>query len=426
MSFLHKFLSGQQRKFTNPQKKKMASTPAPTAPLSSLVDSAESLGAHPIDDSLLSEFEAVTGQAAPNFIRRKIFNSHVDFNDAIQRKKDGKPFYIFLSITPTNRLTTLRHIVSFRLAQQLQKIFECPVVVHVLDSKALLRDQDVKLDAVNKMTDETILDIMSFGFIPEKTVILRNTESLSLNYILLCDLQRRSQLGGFVNKFIPNDNVSISILDVIYQNAAFAVPEYLVKLFPNYKDYRCLMILRPSQKKLFDYACEISPQCPPMALFGGFVPALQGGQKMPKLAKFALGESGNQQGGGKQKKNAIRDYMSIYLSNTAKEISKKLNSNAFSGGRDTLALQQEQGANIDVDVSFYYYSIFEEDDSKISEVRRTYGPGDLPEGNDKRMTTGALKKTVAEVITHVISELQNSRKAIKKDSVKAITTIRQL
>ncbi|OHT11548.1 hypothetical protein TRFO_19003 [Tritrichomonas foetus] len=401
------------------------STPAPAVPLASLVPAPESFGAQPITDDLLQSYAQVTGQPAPTFLRRRVFNGHIGFEDAISRKRDGKPFYIFLSITPSNHLTNLRHIVSFRFAQQLQAAFDCPVVIHVLDSKALLRDADIKLDQVQKNTEETILDIMSFNFKPEKTVIVRNTEALNMNYILLCDLQRKSTLGSFVEKFIPNDNLSISILDVIFQNASFAVPEYLLRIFPNYAHYRCLMILRPTQKNLYDHACSLDPEHPPMAIFGGFVPALQGGQKMPALAKFALGQSGGDLQGKKQK-NAIRDYMTIYLSNTRKDVTKKLNSNAFSGGRDTLALQQEQGANIDVDVSFFYLSIFEEDDAKVAEVRRTYGPGDLPEGNDKRMTTGALKKAAAEVIGNVVAELQAARKAVTKDAVKAITTIRHL
>ncbi|KAK8884957.1 hypothetical protein M9Y10_044082 [Tritrichomonas musculus] len=412
----------------------MTETENKAVPLDSLVPTPESIGAKPIDDALINNYQQVTGKNVPTSIRRGIYNAHIGFDELIERKRNNKPFYIFLSIIPSNRLTNLSHIVSFGLAKKLQDDFDCPVVIHINDSKAFLRDTNLKFDEVKKMTEETILDVLSFGFNQDKTAVLINTESLSLNYVLLCDLQRKCTLGSYFEAFKPNDNISISIIDAIFQNASFSIPEYLQRLFPNYQEYRCLMILRATQKRLYDYICntiipasstESKQTEPPMAIFGGFVPALQGGQKMPSLAKFALAQKGTQPKNGK-KKNEIRDYMTIYLSNTTKEISKKLNSLCFSGGQDTLSGQQEKGANLDIDVSFYYLKIFEQDDQKLAEIRRTYGPGDLPEGNDKRMTTGSIKKYTSDVISGVITELQNSRKNIKKDMVQNVTKIRPL
>lgn len=414
--------------------KDMSDIPNKAVPLDSFITKPEELGASPFDEQLQKKYSEVVGKNVPTFIRRGVYNAQIDFEDAIERKRNGKPFYIFLSITPSNRLTNLTHVVSFGFAKRLQDDFDCPVVIHVNDSKAFLRDTDLKFDAVKKMTEETILDILSFNFNKEKTAVIVITEAMSLNYILLCDLQRKSTLGSYFDTFKQGDNISISLIDAIYQNASFAIPEYLRQLFPEYQQYRCLMILRPTQKKIYDYICNVMiPSMStddkslekPMAVFGGFVPALQGSQRMPSLAKFALSQKGTQPKSGK-KTNEIRDYMSIYLANNKKEITKKLNSFCFSGGQDTLAKQQENGANLDVDVAFYYLRIFEEDDAKLNEIRRTYGPGDLEEGNDKRMTTGKIKAYTADVISGIISELQTSRSKIDKNTVNLVTKIRHL
>ncbi|KAH0790823.1 tryptophanyl-tRNA synthetase [Histomonas meleagridis] len=392
--------------------------------IESLYPSAEALGAKPFTEDISKAFTEATGKQLPLFIRRGIFNAQIDFDDAIKRKKEGKPFYLFLSITPTERLFNLRHIVMFQLAKELQEAFDCQLVIHVLDTKAMLRDPTIKWTTIVQHTKETIKDILSFGFNEEKTVLVKNSEALSLNYVYLCDLQRKAKLGDFNKCFIANDGVSIALLDTIFQNACFAIPKYIEKIIPNHQESRCLMLLRGSQKNLFDFIPTLEGNFHPMAVFGGFVPALQSGQKMPSLAAFALGQTSGSKGG--KPKNIMREYMTIYLKDTLKQITTKLNKSAFSGGKDTIEEQREKGANLDVDVSFYYLRIFEKDDDVFENIRRTYGPGELTEGNDKRMLTGHLKKKCGEVITSVIKDLQNSRAKVTDEMIAKATAIRSI
>jgi hypothetical protein len=194
-----------------------------------------------------------------------------------------------LSITPSDRRFNLRHIAIFQLAKALQTAFGCQVLIHILDTKTSLRDPDVKWAAVVNMTMETIKDILSFEFNPTLTCILKNSDCLNMNYIMLCDLERNFKLGSFQELFLTSDAVSVSLVDIIFQNACFASPKYLQKLFPKFEETRCLMLLRPSQRNLFEAAKRISEQ-PPMAIFGGFIPALQSFERMPVLAKIAISE----------------------------------------------------------------------------------------------------------------------------------------
>lgn len=402
----------------------MTLSEAPAAvPISTLYPSADALDAEGFSESLMKSYKEATGKDLPQFVHRGIFNAQIDFADAIERKKAGKPFYIFLSITPTERLFNLRHIVMFQFAKELQEAFDCQLIIHVLDTKAMLRDPSVKWNTIVENTKETIKDIMSFGFSADKTIIIKNSEALSLDYVYLCDLQRNATLGDFNKKFIDNDQVSIALLDVIFQNACFAIPKYVAKIIPNYNESRCLMLLRPSQKNMYEFVSSLNQGEKPMVIYGGFIPALQSGQRMPSLAAFALGQNSTK--GGKAK-NSMREYMSIYLKDQIKVITTKLNKSAFSGGRDTIDEQREKGANLEVDVPFYYIKVFEKDDAVFENIKRTYGPGDLEEGNDKRMLTGNLKKLCSEIITSIIKRLQDSRAKITNEMIAEMTKIRSI
>jgi tryptophanyl-tRNA synthetase len=398
--------------------------PLAPCPIASLTPEPAALGASPFDAGLLAQFADATGRPAPALIRRGFFNAQIDFQDAIARSRSGVPFYIFVSVTPTNRLFHARHILQFRLAKELQDAFRCFVVVHVLDTKACLRDPDASWEAAQEWTTETIKDILSFRFNPTLTIVLKNSSATSLDYVLLCDLQRKAPLGPFFDAFFDSDQASVALLDAVFQNACFAVPRYLRRIFPDFAPLRCLLLLRPSQVNLYHYVLTIpSDNPPPMAIFGGFVPALQSREKMPRLAKLSLTDL---PGEGKAKKAspAAREYMSLYLKNTVNEIKAKLNKYAFSGGRDPVSEHVRLGADLDVDIPFFFLRAFESDDSKIEAIANVYGPGALPDGT-QRMMSGTLKAEVAKVVGAAIGELQEARKGVTPALIAQLTTLRE-
>jgi len=251
--------------------------------IESITPKYDSIGAKEITNELIAEFADKFGIEPHVLLRRKIFNSHFGFDEAIQHSKSGKPVYVYIPLSPTDRLTTLRHVVFFQFAQFLQQSLNCYVFFHLIDTKAFNRDENsVKWNIVEKWVDETIKDILSIGFDPAKTIILPNSKSTELNYVMLCDMQRKVSLGRFFNAFFKDDGVNVGLLDNVFQAAAAAIPSYCEKLFPDVPNTRCLCLLRHSQKPLFDLANELADivsQPKPYAIFGGFVPPLQIGQK---------------------------------------------------------------------------------------------------------------------------------------------------
>jgi hypothetical protein len=187
-------------------------------------------------------YESVTCRRSPHLIWWSIFNAQIDFSDAVSRSKSGRSFYIHFSLAP-NRLFHLRHIVLFQLAKELQDSLN-RFVVHLIDTKACLRDPESKWES-----DETSKGVLSFNFNPGRTIMITNSNAFSLNDIYLCDPQRRTRLGSFFD----DDQVSIGLVDAVYQNVCFTIPKYLEKIFPNFADLRCQLLLRPSQMNMYKF-----------------------------------------------------------------------------------------------------------------------------------------------------------------------------
>ncbi|MCL4132939.1 UNVERIFIED_CONTAM: hypothetical protein GTU68_032703 [Idotea baltica] len=122
--------------------------------------------------------------------------------------------------------------------------------------------------------------------------------------------------------------------------------------------------------------------------------------------------------GASTKMSASDENSSIFLTDTANQIKKKVNKYAFSGGRDTLEEHREKGGDCEVDVSFMYLSFFLEDDLKLEEIRKQYSSGN--------MLTGELKAELIKVLQEMIGGHQERRKAVTDEVVRRFMTPRPL
>ena len=66
---------------------------------------------------------------------------------------------------------------------------------------------------------------------------------------------------------------------------------------------------------------------------------------------------------------------SIYVSDTPKQIKKKVNKYCFSGGGETVELHRKFGGNCDIDCAYQYLNFFLEDDERLEEIRKDYSAG---------------------------------------------------
>ncbi|GBE20198.1 MAG TPA: tryptophan--tRNA ligase [Candidatus Pacearchaeota archaeon] len=97
----------------------------------------------------------------------------------------------------------------------------------------------------------------------------------------------------------------------------------------------------------------------------------------------------------------------IAMTDSPKEVEKKINKYAFSGGQATIEEHRKKGGNPDVDVSFQYLRMFfEPDDKKLKKIHDDYKSG--------KLLTGELKKILISKINTFLKEHQKRREKAKK------------
>ena len=108
----------------------------------------------------------------------------------------------------------------------------------------------------------------------------------------------------------------------------------------------------------------------------------------------------------------------ITLTDTAKQIKKKINSFAFSGGQATLEEHRQLGGRTDKDISYQYLKFFLEDDEKLKDIHDKYESGE--------MLSGEIKKEIIEVIQKIVGDFQERRSKISDEEVLEFQKVRKL
>ena len=81
----------------------------------------------------------------------------------------------------------------------------------------------------------------------------------------------------------------------------------------------------------------------------------------------------------------------IALTDSSKEVERKIKKYAFSGGRDTLEEHRKYGGNPDKDVSFQYLKMFfESNDKKLDRIYEEYKSGKLLTSELKEITITSI------------------------------------
>lgn len=97
--------------------------------------------------------------------------------------------------------------------------------------------------------------------------------------------------------------------------------------------------------------------------------------------------------GPQTKMSASNESSSIYMTDTAKQIKKKINS-AFSGGQETVEEHKRLGGNPDVDVAYQYMLFFVDSDEEMAELAKQYRAGELLSGEMKARAVAVLQQIV--------------------------------
>jgi tryptophanyl-tRNA synthetase len=114
--------------------------------------------------------------------------------------------------------------------------------------------------------------------------------------------------------------------------------------------------------------------------------------------------------GGKMSSSDPMSY--IALTDTPEEAARKVKKYAFSGGKDTIDEHRRLGGNPDIDVSYQWLRIFEEDDDLLKRVYEDYRSGSL--------LSGELKNLLISKLTVFLTEHKKALEKAKKNLEKYI------
>ena len=135
----------------------------------------------------------------------------------------------------------------------------------------------------------------------------------------------------------------------------------------------------------------------PASIYSIFFPALQG-----KKSKMSSSDPNS----------------SILVSDTAKEIHRKINKYAKTGGGQTVEEHRALGCNLDVDVPFQYLTFFMEDDVRLAKIKVKYASGEL--------LSGEVKLELIKIMQAFTKTIQDARSKVTDADVEYFMSIRPI
>ncbi|CAG9802683.1 unnamed protein product [Chironomus riparius] len=347
-------------------------------------------GSSRVDDALIEKLEKIIKKPVHHFIKRGIFFSHRDLHGLLNAYEQGKPFYLYTGRGPSSESMHLGHLVAFIITKWFQEAFNVPLVVQMSDDEKVIW-KDLTVEEGIRLTVENARDIIALGFDPEKTFIFSNLcfmgqcPEFYKNIVRIEKCVTYNQVKGIFG-FSEADK-----LGKVGFPAVEAAPA-LSSTFPFIFGDKKRQVLIPcgiDQDPYFRMLRDVAPRLgypKPALIHSAFFPALQG---------------------AKSKMSASDFNSAIFLTDTADEISMKLNEHAFSSE-----------GNCDADVPYSLLTFFMEDDKELERIRNAYNSG--------QMSSAEMRKLAIDCLQPFIAQHQEKRKLVTDEVVQQFMTVRKL
>ncbi|QOU22289.1 tryptophan--tRNA ligase [Brettanomyces bruxellensis] len=336
-------------------------------------------GTKRITQETLDRFKRVTGREPHHYLKKGLFFSERDFSRILDKYEHGEPFFLYTGRGPSSDSMHLGHMVPFIFTKWLQEVFDVPLVIELTDDEKFLFKQKLTLDDVKKFAKDNAKDIIACGFNPKNTFIFSDLEYMNAAFyetILRVSRQITTSTAKAVFGFQDSDSIGKIHFASIQISTAFpssfpdvlGLPDKTPALIP------CAIDQDPYFRVCRDVAEKLRFSKPAL-IHSRFFPALQG----PTT-----------------KMSASNANTAIFMTDTAKQIKKKINKYAFSGGKATLEEHRKYGGNPDIDVAYQYLSFFKDDDDELKRVADSYRKGELLSGEMKKLCIETLQKFVKD------------------------------
>lgn len=292
------------------------------------------------------------------------------------------------------------HLIPFIFCQWLQDVFDVPLVIQLTDDEKFLF-KEYTLEECHEFALSNARDIVACGFKQDKTFLFSNLDYVGGPfYHNIVRISKCINTNQSKSTFGFDDSSVIGKLHFVSIQAAPSFSNSFPHIFGNRSDVPCLIPCAIDQDPYFRLTRDVAKKLKypkPALIHSQFFPSLLGpGSKM----------------------SASNDASSIFLTDTAAQIKKKINKHAFSGGGDTKELHELHGGNPDVDVAYQYMSFFLEDDEELAFLAAEYRKGVL--------LSGQMKAKCIAILQEVVGDFQKRRAAVTDAQLKEIMTPRPM
>ncbi len=214
-------------------------------------------------------------------------------------------------------------MLPFIFCKYLQDAFDCPIVIQLTDDEKYFyqknntKTKGKKIEDLSFFSDlaiENAKDILACGFDEDKTFILRDTDYIQHMYPNICRIQRHISYNQIKGIFGLNGSECSGKIAFPAIQAVPCMPSTFPFLFEPKEKVLCLIPCGIDQDPYFRMTRDIAQRLKfpkPCTIYSKFFPALQGFNS---------------------KMSSSDNASAIFLNDTPKQIKKKINKHAFSGG----------------------------------------------------------------------------------------------
>lgn len=369
-----------------------------------------------IDDPLMERIKAHTVgkgkvEKLHRFLRRGIYFSHRDMNALLDCIEKGQPMYLYTGRGPSSASMHIGHLIPFLFTKWLQDAFDVPLVVQMTDDEKFLfkgkydPEKGDNLSHYAGLTMENARDIIACGFDYEKTFLFSDLDYVGTMYpniVRIWKAVTNNTVNGIFG-FDGSANIGKIAFPAIQAAPSFASSFPVVLEEPNPLETKavCLIPCAIDQDPYFRMTRDVAHKLvgknhglagKPALIHCKFFPPLQG----------ATG-----------KMSSSDENSAIFLTDTPEDIERKIKEHAFSGGQETKKLQEEKGANLEIDVSYQWLSFLLEDDEELATIGKDYGSG-----SGEYWSTGKVKARLITLLQGLVAEHQERRAKITDDEVR--------
>ncbi|MFQ6076469.1 MAG: tryptophan--tRNA ligase [Candidatus Bathyarchaeia archaeon] len=327
-------------------------------------------GTQPITKPLLERVRSHTGDLHLQ-LRRGIVFSHRDFDWILDKYEAGEQFYLYTGRGPSGHVH-LGHMLPWFFTKYLQDKFDATLYFQMTDDEKFLV-RPLSLRETWGFTVDNALDIMAVGLDPKKTMIIPDTRCIRTIYTTALRVAKHVTYSTARAVFGFEDSSNIGI---VFFPAIQAVPCFLDSVLHG-RNAPCLIPASIDQDPYWRVTRDVAPK------LGFYKPAQTHGKFLPGLIK-----------GGKMSAS-IPESAIFTMDNEVAAVKKIMD--AFTGGQPTIEEQRRYGGNPDICPVYYYtYYLFEEDDRKAEETRKSCETGRLLCGEHKMILAERVKRFLAE------------------------------